>query len=137
MITKEENAGLDALETRVLERELPGLVAAFDLPAMRDRLQAGLMGPNSAAEVRRCDLTSAILLDDSVAIRYELLVEDAEGETRTAVVTCRAYPDAERASAYAAERLVPLLEQVRDRDEVSAFAKPATLIESLVMVVYA
>jgi aminoglycoside phosphotransferase (APT) family kinase protein len=137
MITKEANAGLDALETRVLERELPGVVAAFDRPAMRDRLQAGLIGPNSAAKVMRCDLTSAILLDDCVVIRYELGLEDAGGEAKTTIVTCRVYPDAERASAYAAERLVPLLAQVRGRDEVSAFAKPVTVIESLGMVVYA
>jgi hypothetical protein len=136
LVAKEANAGLDALETTVLERDLPGVLEAFDRPAMRGRFEAGLLA--SDAEVRGCALTSAILLDDCVAIRYELEVVDAEEEaSKTAIVTCRVYPNGDAASAYAAARLTPLSQLVGRRYELSAFTKPVAVVESLGIVMYA
>lgn len=138
MTAKHANANLDALDRRVLEQQLPGISASLDRKAMRDHLQTALIGPGRPTRVQHCGVTSAILLDsDCVLVRYELGIQDGDGEVGYALVTGRVYPDADRAAAYEAERLTPLVLQVCGREEVEQFATPVAVIERLGMVVHA
>jgi hypothetical protein len=136
-VAKDANAGLDALDARLLQNELPGIGAAFDRTAMAGHLQAALIGPQRLGRVQRCGLRSAILLDrECVVIRYELEVEDGAGQVRPTLVTCRVYPDAARAAVYEAERLAPLVAAVRGREEVAPCAAPVAVLDPLGMVVH-
>jgi hypothetical protein len=131
----EHAAALDPLSSGALERELPAIRTAFDAEAMRAELQAALVGPRGPARVRRCRPAQAIFVDgDCCVVRYELDVEDAAGRLRPTLVTGRVYADPDRAAAYAAARLPPLLDQVRGRPEVAPFAVPAACIARLGMV---
>jgi hypothetical protein len=137
-----------------LASELPGLRAAFDPAAMREQLQAALIGPDARAAapatVRRCLPTQAILLDDPggpcCVVRYQLEVAlppgaggsgDGAGRTLTALVSARLHGTAAGAAGYAAERLAPLAERARGRPELAPFARAAALLKPLAMAVYA
>jgi hypothetical protein len=132
----DDGARLDPLGSGALERELPGIRTVFDPAAMRAHLQAALVGPGGATVVERCKPAQSIFLDgDCCVVRYELEVADTSGRVRPALATGRVYADPGRAAAYAAERLAPLADQVRGRQEVAAFTDPVAVIDELGMTV--
>jgi len=133
---KEANAALDAVDRGALETMLPGIRAAFDRTAMRAYLQDVLIGAQRSARVQRCSLTSAVLLDGECVVRYELGIEHGGGRIRTALVTARIFPDAERAAAYEATRLAPLVSSVLGREETASMTNPVAVIEPLGAVVH-
>lgn len=138
MVAKEANASLDALDGARLKRDLPGLDTAFDRTAMRGHLERVLIDEHSSARVSRCSLTSAILLDaECMVLRYELGIEDSEGQTSSVLVTARLYPDSRRATEYEKTRLAPLAGQVSKRAELALFTTPVAVLQPLAMAVSA
>ena len=136
-MAKDANASLEALDAELLAQELPGISVAFDRAAMLDHFQAALIGPRNANRFRHCGLTSAVLLNDSVVLRYTMEVVDPEGKGRSAIVTGRVFGNGGRAVSYAAERLAPLAGQVAGREEIAALTSPVAVLEQLGMAVSA
>jgi hypothetical protein len=133
-------AQIDPLASLALQQALPGLVAAFDEPLMRVRLQAALFGAaESHITIERCELDQATYLaDPSCVIRYLLtLRDDTSGDTRDALVSGRLFPDQRACDAYSRDRLSPLVAQMAGREEIAVFDAPASAIEALHMAVYA
>jgi len=136
-MAKEANANLEALDAELLAQELPGIGVAFDRAAMLDHFQAALIGPRNSNRFRRCGLTSAVLLNDSVVLRYTMEVVDPEGKSRSAIVTGRVFGNSRRAASYAEERLAPLARQIAGREETAALTSPVAVLEQLGMAAYA
>lgn len=127
---------LDARETRVLQKELPGLRLAFDPSVMRDGLQAALLGSSPVGSehgsIVKCEPAEALYLPGECCIvRYRLLGTDRGGEPLSALINGRVYPDHERARAYYHERLAPLAEAMLGRGELAGLATPAGLVEKV------
>jgi hypothetical protein len=137
VMAKEANASLEALDAELLAQELPGIGIAFDRAAMLDHFQAALIGPPNSNRFRRCGLTSAVLLNDSVVLRYTMEVVDPEGKSRSAIITGRVFGTSGRAASYAEERLAPLARQMVGREETAALTSPVAVLEQLGMAAYA
>jgi Phosphotransferase enzyme family len=129
---------LDPLSSPVLQRELPGVKTAFDAEAMRGYLQAALFGTaHPTAVIERCEPGQSVYPGDCCIIRYQLEVADsARGQTLTPLVIGRVFPDQRTSANYLRDRLAPLAEQMRGRDEIAPFVTPVALIEPLNVVVY-
>lgn len=127
---------LDPLDSPVLRNELPGLPVAFDEAAMLDHLQAALQ-PNPGYVIEQCELDQATYVAGEYCIvRYRLTVQDAAGGPSIApFVVGRVFPDQRACAAYS-ERLTPIVELSRGREEFAPFAAPATIIAPLHMAVY-
>lgn len=134
-MAKDANASLDALDSELLERELPGIGIAFDRTAMLDHFQTALIGPGNSNRFRTCRLTSAILLKDCVVLRYELEVVDPAGESRSVIVTGRVFGRGGQAASYV-ERLASLAGQVVGRKETSPLTSAVAVVEPLGMAAY-
>src|SRR5918992_3938635 len=134
-MAKDANASLEALDAELLAQELPGISVAFDRAAMLDHFQAALIGPRNSNRFRHCGLTSAVLLNDSVVLRYTMEVVDPGGKRRSAIVTGRVFGNGGRAASYAAGRLAPLAGQVAGREEIAALTSPVAVLEQLGMAV--
>jgi thiamine kinase-like enzyme len=129
---------LDPLRSPALQQELPGVKTAFDAEAMRGYLQAALFGkahPNYLIE--RCEPGQSVYPGDCCIIRYQLEVKDStHGQTLEPLVIGRVFPDQRTCAEYLRDRLAPLVEQMRGREEIAPFVTPVALIEPLNMVVY-
>jgi hypothetical protein len=133
------SAQLDPLRSPILQRQLPSVQTAFDAAAMRDYLQAALFGAaRSDATIARCEIGQSVYPGDCCIIRYELEVNDsASGQTiLEPLVIGRVFPDQATCARYMREKLAPLVERMRGREEIAPFANPAAIIEPLNMVVY-
>src|SRR6266511_2045588 len=94
---------LDPLRSPVLQRELPGVLTAFDSAVMRGYLQAALFGTARPSHtIERC----------------EPEVKDRSSEqVLQPLVIGRIFPDQATATAYLRERLAPLAERMHGREE--------------------
>ncbi|MFL5803280.1 MAG: phosphotransferase [Roseiflexaceae bacterium] len=129
---------LDPLRSPALQQELPGVKAAFDAETMRDYLQVVLFGKaNSTYTIESCDPGQSVYPGDCCIIRYQLEVKNnASGQTLEPLVIGRVFQDLLTAATYLRDKLAPLVERMRGREEIAPFATPAALIEPLNMVVY-
>ena len=132
------SAQLDPLRSAVLQQELPGVRTAFDAEAMRAYLQEALFGTaNSDYTIDRCDLGQSVYAGDCCVLRYRLEVRhNASGQTLQPLVTGRVFQDQGACAGYLRDRLAPLAERMRGREEIAPFATPVAMIEPLNMVVY-
>lgn len=122
--------GLDPLRSPLLDAELPGLRTALDGDAVRGHLEAALR-PRRA--VARSTPGQATYLGGRCVVRYRL---ELEGDPPSAaLVTGRVFADRERCTRYVEERLAPLAESVRGREELDPFATPVGMVEPLRMAV--
>ncbi|HWQ14931.1 MAG TPA: ABC transporter transmembrane domain-containing protein, partial [Roseiflexaceae bacterium] len=124
----------DLLQNPTVQRELPGLAAAFAAEAIRAQLQDALFdGTCSDYTIERCAPGKATYLPgDSCVLRYDLEVRNgASGEVTPALLNARVFPDQERCAAYVRERLEPLAEQVRAREELALFGAPLATLGAL------
>ena len=137
VMAKEANASLDAFDRGTLQKDLPGISVALDRSAMSRWFQAELIGLDGSNQLQRCSLVSAILLEGCAVLRYELELIDAVGRSTSTLVTGRVFPDASRAEAYAAERLIGLAAQVVGRVEVKPLTTPLAVVAELGMALYA
>src|SRR6266540_3376273 len=129
---------LDPLRSPVLQHELPGTLAAFDSAAMRGYLQAALFGTARPSHtIERCEPGQSVYTGDCCIVRYELEVKDSSSERMLQpLVIGRIFPDQATAAAYLHERLMPLAERMRGREEIAPYATPVATIDALNMVVY-
>ncbi|HEX9441646.1 MAG TPA: phosphotransferase [Roseiflexaceae bacterium] len=132
------SAQLDPLRSPALQQQLPGVRIAFDAETMRDYLQAALFGKaNSNYTIARCDPGQSVYPGDCCIIRYQLEVDDsASGQTFEPLVIGRVFPDQATCARYMREKLAPLVERMRGREEIAPFVTPVAIIEPLNMVVY-
>lgn len=136
-MAKDANASLEALDEELLAQDLPGIGVAFNRAAMLDHFQAALIGSRNTNRFRRCGLTSAVLLKDSVVLRYTMELVDPEERSTSVIVTGRVFGDGSRAASYARERLAPLAGQMVGREETAALTSPVAVLEQLGMAAYA
>jgi ABC-type multidrug transport system fused ATPase/permease subunit len=131
-------AEFDPLQCAVLRRELPDLETAVDGDAMREELQAALVGPPGGAWViEGCRPGKMLYLAGSgCKVRYELELR-CNGETRKAIVGARLFGEAAIRDAYLRERLEPLVTATYGREELTPFASPVAALDSLPAAVYA
>ena len=127
-MAKDANASLDAFDRGTLQKDLPGIAIALDRSAMSRWFQTELIGLDGSHRLQRCSLVSAILLEGCAVLRYELELIDAVGRSTSTLVTVRVFPDASRAEAYAAERLIGLAAQVVGRVEVKPLTTPLAVV---------
>jgi ABC-type multidrug transport system fused ATPase/permease subunit len=128
--------GLDVLGTARARRELPGLGAAFDAPAMADRLQ-GAFFADSDWVIERCRPGKATYVPgEHCLVRYELDVRHlGTGATLHPLLLGRLFPDIAACRRYAGERLAPLVPKVAGRSEVSGLSTPVVTLDRLAMAV--
>ncbi len=131
-------AQLDPLRSVVLQRELPGIKAAFDSEAMRNYLQEALFGAaQTNYTIERCDPGQSVYTGDCCIVRYALEVNDsANGQLLQPLVIGRVFPDQATAAQYQRDKLAPLVDRMRGRAEIAPFHAPVALIAALNMVVY-
>jgi ABC-type multidrug transport system ATPase subunit len=129
---------LDLRESAVVQREMPGLQAAFDAEAMREYLRAVLFGKaNTRYSIERCAPGKAIYTGDTCVVRYQLEIKDnVDGQTMQHVVVGRIFQDQLACAVYMRDKLAPLAALMRGRPEFAPFAAPTSLIEPLRMAVY-
>ena len=121
---------LDPLRSPLLDAELPGLRTALDADAIRGHLQAALRPRHAIA---RSTPGQATYLGDRCMVRYQL---ELEGDPPSAaLVTGRVFADREACVRYVEERLAPLAESARGREELGSFATPVGIVEPLCMAV--
>jgi hypothetical protein len=132
-------AQLDPLQSPALQRELPGVLIAFDGAAMCAYLQEALFGASQARyTVTRCEPAQSVYTGDCCIVRYELDVNDGTGrQAIQPLVIGRVYPTLSAASSYLNNQLAPLVARMRGREEIAVFERPAAVIEALNMVVHA
>jgi hypothetical protein len=121
------------------QEALPGFATAFDEEAIKGYLQAALFGTRRPAYlVERCMPTRPLYVPgESCLLRYRFQARSrASGEVLEPIVTGRVFPNRETCAAYMAAKLAPLVERMRNRAEVAAFAAPAAILEPLNMVVF-
>src|SRR5258706_2980123 len=128
-------AQLDPLRSPALQQELPGVKAAFDAETMRDYLQVVLFGKaNSTYTIESCDPGQSVYPGDCCIIRYRLEVKNnASGQTLKPLVIGRVFQDLLTAATYLRDKLAPLVERMRGREEIAPFATPAALVEPVNM----
>ena len=132
------NAQLDPLQSAALQHELPGLATALDEQAMRVHLQAALFGAApSRYTVARCIPGKATYSDsEGCRLQYQLEVKDAtSGQSFLPLVNGRVFAHQEQCSEYFRDRLAPLAELTRGRDELAPFVAPVAALEPLTMTV--
>jgi hypothetical protein len=121
------------------QEALPGFATAFDEEAMKGYLQTALFGTQRPSYVvERCLPTRPLYVPgESCLLRYRFRARSStSGETLEPIVTGRVFANRETCAAYLAAKLAPLVERVRDRPDLAAFAAPAAMIEALNMVMY-
>jgi ABC-type multidrug transport system fused ATPase/permease subunit len=130
---------LDPLRSPVLQRELPGLVGAFDAQLMLGYLQAALFGASHERyRIERCAPGKALYMGNCCALRYELEVSDsASGQTLRPLVVGRVFASQLDCAIYLRDKLAPLVALMRGRAEIAPFATPIGMIEPLNMAVSA
>jgi hypothetical protein len=131
-------AQLDPLRSPLLQQELPGVRGAFDAEVMRDYLQSVLFGASHAGyTIERCEPGQSVYAGDCCIIRYQLQINDhASGQTLSPLVIGRVFSDLATCAQYMRQKLAPLVERMRGREEIALFSTPAAVIEPLYMVVY-
>jgi ABC-type multidrug transport system fused ATPase/permease subunit len=129
---------LDPLRSPLLQRELTGIVMAFDRDAMRAYLQVALFGKsNPNYQIERCVPGKAIYMGDTCALRYELQIkEKSTGQMLQSLVSGRLFQDQLSCAVYLRDKLAPLASLMRGRAEIAPFATPVAMIEPLNMVVH-
>jgi thiamine kinase-like enzyme len=105
---------------------------------MREYLQRALFDTAPADyTIERCEPSQSVYTGDCCIVRYELDVkESTSGRVFQPLVTGRIFQDQLTCTRYLRDRLAPLAEQMRGREEVAPFAAPVAMIEQLNMVVY-
>jgi len=131
-------ARFDPLRSPLLQRELTGIVTAFDGDAMRGYLQAALFGKsNPNYQIEHCVPGKAIYMGDTCALRYEIQIkEKTTGKALQSLVSGRLFPDQLSCAVYMRDKLAPLAALMRGRDEIAPFSAPVAMIEPLDMVVH-
>ena len=132
------NTQLDPLQSAALQHELPGLATALNEQAMRAHLQAALFGAApSRYTVARCIPGKATYSDsEGCRLQYQLEVKDAtSGQSFLPLVNGRVFAHQQQCSEYFRERLAPLAELTRGRDELAPFLAPVAALEALAMTV--
>ena len=129
----------DPLRSPVLGRELPGLAAALDEDAMRDRLQAMVFGEDSPYRIERCNPGQAIYLaGDFCGLRYELEVRGPGGELPfEPLLIGRVFQHQDAARSFLREKLAPAAARAHTRPDLAPFARLAAPIDDRAMVVHA
>jgi len=121
-------AGLDPLQSPLLAAELPGLRTALDGEAILGHVQAALRPRHAIA---RSTPGQATYLGGAAVVRYRL---ESEGDPPSAaLVTGRLFADRDACARYVEERLAPLAEAARGREELDLFATPVGVVEPLCM----
>jgi ABC-type multidrug transport system fused ATPase/permease subunit len=130
---------LDMLNSPVIQRELPGLRAAFDTATMRQHIQSLLFGKaRPQVMIDRCEVEQATYLPgEGVAIRYETKITDrGTGQTLTPIVVGMVFPSQLACALYMRDKLAPLVELMRGRPEIALFTTPAAIVEPLNMALH-
>ncbi|MBK9714890.1 MAG: ATP-binding cassette domain-containing protein [Kouleothrix sp.] len=130
---------LDVLNSPAIQSELPGLRGAFDSAAMREQIQSVLFGKaRPGYTVERCEVDQATYLPgEGCAIRYEITFKDrASQQVLRQLVVGTVFPTQLACALFMRDKLAPLVELMRGRPEVAAFAAPAAMIEPLNMALY-
>ena len=132
------DAQLDPLRSPVLRQELPGIKGAFDAELMREYLQEVFFGKNNPDyTIDRCEPGQSVYRGDSCIIRYLLEVKDStSGQMLQPLVIGRVFQDQLTGALYLRDKLAPLAERMRGREEIAPFLTPVAMIEPLNMVVY-
>jgi aminoglycoside phosphotransferase (APT) family kinase protein len=89
--------------------------------------------------IERCTPRKALYApEQGCLLRYELLLRGTNGTgTRDALLGGRLFSDPAAAAAFVRDRLAPLAEQARGRDEVAPFERPVAGIDALGLAAYA
>jgi hypothetical protein len=129
----------DLRQSPQLQRELPGIVAAFDHKAMGRQLEATLFGGDSAYVLRDCEVDQATLVaSEGCIVRYEVSLRDRGSKSkRKMFVTGRVFPDARSCTCYMQDKVAPVADKARRRGKLAGLAAPVAELVSLQMVVYA
>ncbi|MGH8904403.1 MAG: phosphotransferase [Egibacteraceae bacterium] len=117
---------LDPLANPALQRELPGLVTAFDGKRMGALLGAALGTPITACSPGK----ATYLPGDSCLVRYQVQVASADH-----VVCGRVFPDRAASACYVQDQLAPLADRVVGRPELAPFSDLIAHIQPLAMAV--
>jgi hypothetical protein len=129
---------LDPLSSPVLQQALPAVQTAFDGAAMRGYLQAALFDRAAANHtIEQCEPDQSIYTGECCVVRYQLSIkEHSSGELLQSLATARMFQERDACDRYMREKLAPLAERMRGREEVAPLARPVAAIEALNMVVY-
>ncbi|GIV96825.1 MAG: hypothetical protein KatS3mg057_1482 [Herpetosiphonaceae bacterium] len=125
---------LSPLDSPELDRELPGLKTALDGDAMRAYFEKTFFDDwHQTARIRRCSPGKILYLPgDSCLVRYtlELEIDGADGPRAEKRLVCaRVLPDREACLRYVRQRLAPLAQLARSREDLAPFVTPVGLIE--------
>jgi hypothetical protein len=131
-------AQIDPLRSEVLRTELPGLRDALDEQTMRPRLQALLFGESQRYQIARCNPGQAIYLGgDFCGLRYEMEVNDiANQRMLEQLVIGRVFQQHDACAAFMRDKLAPVVERMRGREDLMPFVTPAAVLEDLNMLVH-
>jgi hypothetical protein len=127
-------ARFDPRQSSILHDELPGLELAFDAEAARGLLQSSLIGGELARyEVAECRPGQASYVPGvCCVIRYQIELRERGGDGSVpALINVRVHPSLETSGSYLDERLAPLAETARLRDDLVTFANPVARIDEL------
>jgi ABC-type multidrug transport system fused ATPase/permease subunit/Ser/Thr protein kinase RdoA (MazF antagonist) len=129
-------AALDPLRSPVIVQELPGLRRALDPASAGPRL-AELLVPGY--ELERCVPGKALYTPgEGCTVRYQLqLRESASGRRVNRLVGGRLFGDASDAAAYVNDHLERLAARAGRRRDLTPFARPVALVESLRLALHA
>ncbi|TMI00438.1 MAG: hypothetical protein E6H46_12505 [Betaproteobacteria bacterium] len=124
----------DALRSKALREELPGLEAAFDERQMGRHLQGALFEGDDRYIIERCDRGKAAYVPgEGCVVQYVIEVRDqACSLVRQALVSGRLFAST-RASRMHFESCVTLAAAMRGRNDVAPFATRVATLEPLAM----
>lgn len=131
---------IDPLASPALQRELPGILAAFDEDAMRAHLQAALFKQqNPCHTISSCEVEQATYTPGSgCTVRYTLTLQGREaGETGTALVSAQAFASAAECAEFFHTYLEPLAARAQSHPDLRWFDRPVAQIEALALAVFA
>jgi ABC-type multidrug transport system fused ATPase/permease subunit len=130
---------LDLLNSPVIQSELPGLRAAFDMATMRQHIQTALFGKSRLNyTIESCEIDQATYLPgEGVVIRYDIKVKDQASErVLNPTVIGMVFQTQLLCALYMRDKLAPLVELIRGRPEIAPFAVPVAIVEPLNMALH-
>lgn len=127
---------LDPWSERALPKELPSLPIAFDEDALREPLQAALLGPpTNDWAIEDLALTKAVYLPgERCMVRYRVQIRNG-GAPSEVMLIGNVFPDARASRSYFASRLAPLASSSQGRPHVLPLPHVAAHLEPLNMTV--
>jgi hypothetical protein len=131
--------GLDATRfdprrSPVLHRELPGLERAFNGETVRAPFQRALLGGDHGThEIAECRPRQVSYLPGVCCVlRYDVDIRERSGlRSLRTLINGRVHPSIDASSTYHDERLLPLAQGARSRDELAPFLDPVAQIDEL------